>query len=508
MRRIAILGFLMALVTIASAQTGNTVMRPFTGSPTGSCSFIQLALDQSTGNLWDCLTGNWNKVGPGSGGVSFYQTVQDEGLNLPQEPKLNFVGTGVTCVDNAGVSTDCTIPGGGGTPPTGTGFTHITTGSQDAAARAVDVSSADVTGVLKASAFPALTGDVTTVAGALATTLATVATAGTGTKVTINAKGLATAVANASLASADFANQGTTTTVLHGNAAGNPSFAGVSLTADTIANQGTTTTLLHGNGAGQPSFASVVSADLNITTSTCTNQFVTAISSGGVGTCTTDTLASAQHANQGTTTTLLHGNGAGNPSFTAVNRVDEASDGRGWAFCGTATSATVTVGPVNASTCCSGGTCRQFQIYYYIEGYSGGTPVGRLLMGPTTPSTTALTNGNALLEGTTTITTTSVSVPGLPLAVTLTAISREGVAWVDGASGKFKRINVIGQEGAQSVSVAPVMYRAASNFSDLSTNLPLQQFQLTVYDTLTSTAASTNTFTAGTYLAVWGRNTD
>src|SRR6185369_9654216 len=34
------------------------------------------------------------------------------------------------------------------------------------------------------------------------------------------------------LASADFANQGTTTTVLHGNAAGNPSFAQVSLTAD------------------------------------------------------------------------------------------------------------------------------------------------------------------------------------------------------------------------------------------------------------------------------------
>ncbi len=34
------------------------------------------------------------------------------------------------------------------------------------------------------------------------------------------------------LASADFVNQGTTTTVLHGNAAGNPSFAQVSLTAD------------------------------------------------------------------------------------------------------------------------------------------------------------------------------------------------------------------------------------------------------------------------------------
>jgi len=44
--------------------------------------------------------------------------------------------------------------------------------------------------------------------------------------------GAAPAFGTATLASADFANQGTTTTVLHGNAAGNPSFAAVSLTAD------------------------------------------------------------------------------------------------------------------------------------------------------------------------------------------------------------------------------------------------------------------------------------
>lgn len=150
----------------------------------------------------------------------------------------------------------------------------------------------NISGSVAAGQMPALTGDITTTAGTVATTLATVASAGTGTKVTINTKGLSTAVANASLASADFSNQGTTTTLLHGNAAGNPSFA------------------------------SVVSGDLNITTSTCTNQYVSAISSGGVGTCTTDVLASAQHANQGTTTTVLHGNAAGNPSFAAVTSAD------------------------------------------------------------------------------------------------------------------------------------------------------------------------------------------
>jgi hypothetical protein len=50
----------------------------------------------------------------------------------------------------------------------------------------------------------------------------------------------------------------------------------------------------------------------------CTNQFVTATNSDAAPTCSTATLASAQFANQGTTTTVLHGNAAGNPAFGAV----------------------------------------------------------------------------------------------------------------------------------------------------------------------------------------------
>lgn len=80
-----------------------------------------------------------------------------------------------------------------------------------------------------------LSGDVST-SGGTATTLATVATPGTNTKVTFNAKGLVTAGAQAQLASADYANQGTTTTVLHGNAAGNPGFSQVSLANDVTGN--------------------------------------------------------------------------------------------------------------------------------------------------------------------------------------------------------------------------------------------------------------------------------
>ncbi len=77
--------------------------------------------------------------------------------------------------------------------------------------------------------------------------------------------------------------------------------------------------LVSGGASANPSYAQLTSAGLNITTTTCTNQFLTAISSGGVGTCTTATLASAQFANQGTTTTLLIGNASGNLSWGAVN---------------------------------------------------------------------------------------------------------------------------------------------------------------------------------------------
>lgn len=149
---------------------------------------------------------------------------------------------------------------------------------------------------------------------------------------------------------------GTTTTLLHGNAAGAPTFGAVvsadlNITATTctnqfltvlssaaagtcttatlasaqFANQGTTITLLHGNAAGNPSFGAVVSADLNITATTCTNQFLTVLSASAAGTCTTATLASAQFANQGTTTTVLHGNAAGNPSFAAVSLTADVS---------------------------------------------------------------------------------------------------------------------------------------------------------------------------------------
>lgn len=55
---------------------------------------------------------------------------------------------------------------------------------------------------------------------------------------------------------------------------------------------------------------------------TCSNQFITAVSGIAIPTCTTAVLASAQFANQGGTNVVLHGNAAGNPAFSSVTSSD------------------------------------------------------------------------------------------------------------------------------------------------------------------------------------------
>lgn len=143
--------------------------------------------------------------------------------------------------------------------------------------------------------------------------------------VTVNAKGLITAASAATCTPAIGSVTGLGTGVATAAAAATNTNGGLlsgttaSVAAGAIhvgAGSGTAPTgvnitgLVLGNGTSNPSaYAGATS---------CTNQFMTGLSSTGASTCTTDTLASAQHANQGTTTTVLHGNAAGNPSWGAV----------------------------------------------------------------------------------------------------------------------------------------------------------------------------------------------
>lgn len=100
------------------------------------------------------------------------------------------------------------------------------------------------------------------------------------------------------LAGPQFAGQGTGLQVLHGGGIGNPSWSAVNLSFPGGDVTGTLAEINGGTGAS---------------TLTCTNQFLT--SNGTLYSCVTATLASAQFANQGTTSQVLIGNAAGNPSW-------------------------------------------------------------------------------------------------------------------------------------------------------------------------------------------------
>jgi len=155
---------------------------------------------------------------------------------------------------------------------------------------AAEILPTDANGRLQATGFPAITGDTTITAGQLTSVTGKVngvtypsgPSANTIPVVTSAAGGGTVTYESPTLASAIFVNQGTTTTLLHGNAAGNPSWSGVSLTADTVANQGTTSTVLHGNAAGQPSFGAV-----NLGTDVTSNLPVGNLNSGTGASSTT-----------------------------------------------------------------------------------------------------------------------------------------------------------------------------------------------------------------------------
>ena len=107
------------------------------------------------------------------------------------------------------------------------------------------------------------------------------------------------------------ASLGTATTVLHGNAAGAPTFGAVSLSADVtgtlpVANGGTGLTAGTSGGIPYYSGSTTIASSALLTASAI-------ILGGGAG------AAPTALGSLGTTTTVLHGNAAGAPTFGAVS---------------------------------------------------------------------------------------------------------------------------------------------------------------------------------------------
>lgn len=177
---------------------------PVAGEPTDIADFTAILTDSETNYIWIDNTGTI-QVDTSPPSSNWPGPLDDDAVALWDFDVATTIGPGNDWRGGSGAAGT----GGGGSVPTGTGFVHITSGAQDGAARAVDVSGADVIGTLAAARMPALTGDVTSSAGAVATTLANTAVTptsyGDATHVgqfTVDSKGRITAAASVAITGA------------------------------------------------------------------------------------------------------------------------------------------------------------------------------------------------------------------------------------------------------------------------------------------------------------------
>lgn len=201
-------------------------------------------------------------------------------------------------------------------------------------------------------------------------------------------------------------------------------------------------------GVNTTTYEAVPSAALNVTPTSCTNQFVSAISVGAVGTCATATLTSSQFANQGTTTTLLHGNAAGNPSFASVNfatdgtgvvpaasggagAITGALKGNGVGVVSQAACADLSNGTTSCSTSNSASATASTLVLRDANGNdSANSFIPAYATTVTAGGTTTLTVGSAELQYFTGSTTQTVQLP-----VTSTLVLGQSFTVVDNSSG-------------------------------------------------------------------------
>ncbi len=137
MKRLWLLLIILLAATASTyGQGGNTVTIRFAGAPTGSCSPISYAVNNATGDFYDCLAGSWNQIGAGGGGSGTVTSVSFTGglvsvATPTTTPALTVAGTSggipyfsgaATWASSAALTANLPVIGGGAgaTPTVGT----------------------------------------------------------------------------------------------------------------------------------------------------------------------------------------------------------------------------------------------------------------------------------------------------------------------------------------------------------------------------------------------------
>lgn len=83
------------------------------GSGSGTAAWISVPNCPDSGGNHLNYTASTNTLACGTtGGGSGYNTIQDEGGSLTQRNTVNFIGSGIVCVDDGGTKTNCTVSTG------------------------------------------------------------------------------------------------------------------------------------------------------------------------------------------------------------------------------------------------------------------------------------------------------------------------------------------------------------------------------------------------------------